>query len=119
MKGVLPHRITWKKAGLVLLIGDITAISILYEIVHYFRLGSSVDLLSIPFFTVLTAVLLTLYATDVYRVEVPVALSRLPLTVAFASLFSILVSAAIIYAFGPLQFESIFGRYFLKSYKRQ
>jgi exopolysaccharide biosynthesis polyprenyl glycosylphosphotransferase len=110
MKGTLPHRITWKKAGLVLLIGDITAISILYEIVHYLRLGSSVDLLSIPFFTVLTAVLLTLYATDVYRVEVPVALSRLPLTVAFASLFSILVSAAIIYTFGPLQFESIFGR---------
>jgi exopolysaccharide biosynthesis polyprenyl glycosylphosphotransferase len=110
MQGVLPHRITWKKAGIVLLVGDILAISILYEIVHYLRLGSFVDLLSIPFFTVLTAVLLTLYATDVYRVEVPVALSRLPLTVAFASLFSIIVSAAIIYAFGPLQFESIFGR---------
>ncbi|MEA1889505.1 MAG: sugar transferase, partial [Pseudomonadota bacterium] len=88
----------------------IFAISILYEVVHYIRLGASVDLFSIPFFTVLAAVLLTLYVTDVYRIEIPVALSRLPLTAAFASLFSILVSAAVIYAFGPLQFESIFGR---------
>jgi len=110
MKGALPHRITWAKAGLALLIGDISAISILYEIVHYIRLGVFVDLFSVPFFTVLAAVLLTLYVTDVYRIEIPVALSRLPLTAAFASLFSILVSAAVIYAFGPLQFESIFGR---------
>lgn len=110
MKGALPHRITWAKAGLALLIGDILAISILYEIVHYIRLGVFVDLFSIPFFTVLAAVLLTLYVTDVYRIEIPVALSRLPLTAAFASLLSILVSAAVIYAFGPLQFESIFGR---------
>ncbi|HDH14915.1 MAG TPA: hypothetical protein ENG90_00275, partial [Gammaproteobacteria bacterium] len=110
MKGALPHRITWAKAGLVLLLGDILAISILYETVHYVRLGIFIDLLSIPFFSVLTAVLLTLYVTDVYRIETPVALSRLPLSAAFASLFSILVSAAIIYAFGPLQFDSIFGR---------
>ncbi len=92
MKGAITHRIRWKKAGLALLLGDIFAISMLYEIVHYVRLGTFIDLFSIPFFVVLTAVLLTLYATDVYRVEVPVALSRLPLTVAFASLFSIFVS---------------------------
>lgn len=110
MKGALPHRITWAKAGLVLLLGDIVAISILYETVHYARLGIFIDLLSISFFSVLAAVLLTLYVTDVYRIETPVALSRLPLTAAFASLFSVLVSAAIIYAFGPLQFDSIFGR---------
>ena len=110
MKAIQPHRITWGKAGLILLLGDIVAISLLYEIVHYTRLGTFVDILSVPFFTVLAAVLLTLYVTDVYRVETPVALSRLPLTAAFASLLSILVSAAIIYAFGPLQFESIFGR---------
>ena len=110
MKGALPHRITWAKAGLALLIGDIITISILYEIIHFIRLGVYVDLFSVSFFAILASVLLTLYVTDVYRVETPVALSRLPLTAAFASLLSILVSAAVIYAFGPLQFGSIFGR---------
>jgi len=110
MKGALPHRISWAKAGLALLIGDIITLSILYEIIHLIRLGVYVDLFSVSFFAVLASVLLILYVTDVYRVETPVALSRLPLTAAFASLLSILVSAAVIYAFGPLQFGSIFGR---------
>ena len=65
MKAIQPHRITWGKAGLILLLGDIIAISLLYEIVHYIRLVTSVYLLSNHFFTVLATVLLTLYVTDV------------------------------------------------------
>ena len=57
MKAIQPHRITWVKAGLILLLGDIVAISLLYEIVHYILLWTFVDILSVPFFTVLAAVL--------------------------------------------------------------
>jgi sugar transferase (PEP-CTERM system associated) len=110
MKATFPHRVSWRKTGALLLISDIIALALLYELVHYFRLNTLVNLVSIPFFEVLAAVVITLYVMDVYRVETPATVSRLPVTAAFASLLSILVSASLVYFHGPLHFESIFGR---------
>ncbi|MFW2439329.1 MAG: sugar transferase [Arenicellales bacterium] len=110
MKATFPHRVSWKKTGAFLFISDIFALAILYEIVHFARLGTWVNLVSIPFFEVLAAVVITLYVMDVYRIETPATVSRLPVTAAFAALLSILVSASLVYFHGPLHFESIFGR---------
>lgn len=110
MKEAIPHQVSWKKTGIFLLIADVIALAILYELVHFIRLGTWIDLVSIPFLEVLGAVIITLYVMDVYRVEFPVTVSRLPVTAAFAALLSILVSAALVYFYGPLHFESVFGR---------
>ncbi|MCK5359938.1 MAG: sugar transferase [Gammaproteobacteria bacterium] len=110
MKATFPHRVSWKKTGAFLLLTDILALAILYELVHYARLSTWVNLISIPFLEVLAAVVITLYVMDVYRVETPATLSRLPVTAAFAALLSIIVSASLVYFHGPLHFESIFGR---------
>ena len=110
MKATFPHRASWRKTGAFLLITDIFVLAILYELVHFVRLGTWVNLISIPFFEVLAAVVITLYIMDVYRVETPVTISRLPVTAAFAALLSIIVSASLVYFHGPLHFESIFGR---------
>lgn len=110
MNNTFPHRVSWKKTGAFLLVTDILALAILYGIVHLVRLGSWVDLFSIPFFEVLASVVITLYVMDVYRVETPATVSRLPVTAAFAALLSILVSASLVYFHGTLHFESIFGR---------
>jgi len=106
----IPHQVSWKKTGLLLVTADVIALSILYEVIHYLRLRTWVDLVSYPYFGVLAAVLITFYVMDVYRVETPVTASRLPVTAAFASLLSIIVSASLVYFYGPLHFESIFGR---------
>jgi sugar transferase (PEP-CTERM system associated) len=110
MKATFPHRVSWKKTGAFLLLTDILALALLYELVHYARLSTWVNLISIPFLEVLAAVVITLYVMDVYRVETPATLSRLPVTAAFAALLSIIVSASLVYFHGPLHFESIFGR---------
>lgn len=110
MKTSSPHRISWRKTGTLLLITDILILALLYELVHYVRLNSWVNLYSIPFLEVLASVMLTLYVMDAYRVETPATVSRLPVTAAFASLLSIIVSASLVYFHGPLHFESIFGR---------
>ena len=110
MKATFPHRVSWKKTGAFLLLTDILALAILYELVHYARLSTWVNLISLPFLEVLAAVVITLYVMDVYRVETPATLSRLPVTAAFAALLSIIVSASLVYFHGPLHFESIFGR---------
>jgi len=110
MKATFPHRVSWRKTGAFLLMTDVLALAMFYELVHFVRLGTWVDLLSIPFFEVLAAVVITLYIMDVYRVETPATVSRLPVTAAFAALLSIIVSASLVYFHGPLHFESIFGR---------
>ncbi len=110
MKATFPHRVSWRKTGAFLLLTDIIALTILYELVHYARLQAWVDLFSIPFFEVLATVVVTLYIMDVYRVETPATVSRLPVTAAFAVLLSIIISASLVYFHGPLHFESIFGR---------
>lgn len=110
MKKNIPHQVSWKKTGLLLVTVDVIALSILYEVIHYLRLRTWVDLVSYPYFGVLAAVLITFYVMDVYRVETPATVSRLPVTAAFASLLSIIVSASLVYFYGPLHFESIFGR---------
>jgi len=110
MKATFPHRVSWKKTGVFLLTTDILALAILYELVHFARLGTWVNLISIPFFEVLATLVITLYIMDVYRVETPVTISRLPVTAAFAALLSIIISASLVYFRGPLHFESIFGR---------
>ena len=86
MKENIPHQVSWKKTGLLLVTADVIALSILYEVIHYLRLRTWADLVSYPFFGVLAAVLITLYVMDVYRVETPATVSRLPVTAAFASL---------------------------------
>jgi sugar transferase (PEP-CTERM system associated) len=110
MKTTFPHRVSWRKTGIFLLVTDIIALAMLYELVHFARLGTWVNLISIPFIEVLAAVVITLYIMDVYRVETPATVSRLPVTAAFAALLSIIVSASLVYFHGPLHFESIFGR---------
>jgi sugar transferase (PEP-CTERM system associated) len=110
MKATFPHRVSWKKTGVFLLLTDIFALAVLYELVHYARLSAWVNLFSVPFLEVLAAVVITLYVMDVYRVETPATVSRLPVTAAFAALLSIIVSASLVYFHGPLHFESIFGR---------
>jgi exopolysaccharide biosynthesis polyprenyl glycosylphosphotransferase len=110
MKATFPHRVSWRKTGAFLLMTDVLALAALYELVHFVRLGTWVNLISIPFIEVLAAVVITLYIMDVYRVETPATVSRLPVTAAFAALVSIIVSASLVYFHGPLHFESIFGR---------
>jgi len=110
MKATFPHSVSWRKTGAFLLVTDVLALALLYELVHFARLGTWVNLISIPFFEVLAAVVITLYIMDVYRVETPATVSRLPVTAAFAALLSIIVSASLVYFHGPLHFESIFGR---------
>ena len=110
MKSISPYKLSWQRTGGLLLVGDIIVLSVLYELVHFLRLQKWVDLISIPYFEVLAAVLLTLYVMDVYRIETPVTLSRLPVTAAFASLVSIFVAATLVYFNGPEDFESVFGR---------
>lgn len=110
MKDVIPSKVSWKRTGFLLLLSDVLILAILYELVHFIRLGTWINLVSIPFMAVLGAVIITLYVMDVYRVESPVTVSRLPLTAAFAALISIPVSATLVYFYGPLHFESIFGR---------
>jgi len=110
MKANFPHKVSWRKTGAILLITDILALAIFYELVHFARLGTWVDLISIPFFEVLAVVVITLYIMDVYRVETPATVSRLPVTAAFAVLLSIIASASLVYFNGPSHFESIFGR---------
>ena len=80
------------------------ALAILYGIVHLVRLVSRVDLYSIPFFEVLASVVFTLYVLDVYRVETPAIVPRLPVTAAAAALLSILVIASLVYFHGELHF---------------
>jgi len=94
----------------LLLVTDVIALAVLYELVHFIRLRTWVNLFSFSFVEVLAALLVTLYVFDTYRIETPVTFSRLPVTAAFASLLSILVSASLVYFSGPLNFESIFGR---------
>ena len=88
MKVTSPQSVSWRKTGVILLVGDILALAALYEIVHFIRLDSWVNLVSVPFFEVLASVILTLYVMDSYRVETPATASRLPVTAAFAALIS-------------------------------
>jgi exopolysaccharide biosynthesis polyprenyl glycosylphosphotransferase len=108
--GKQPLSISWHSAGLLLFIGDIFTLSILYELAHYIRLGTLINLVAIPFVIVTSTLVLMLFLFDTYRVEAPVTRSRLPLTAAFASLLTIITSSSLVYFYGPLHFESIFGR---------
>lgn len=110
MKATSPGSLPWQRAGLLLLAGDVGVLAGLYSVAHYLRLQFWPDLFSIPFGVVLVALVLTLYIVDVYRIEIPVSKSRLPITTAFGSILSIFVSAMFVYFMGPLQFDSIFGR---------
>ena len=105
-----PLSLSWHSVGFILLIGDLIAASLLYEIVHFTRLGTLVNLAAIPFLIVFSTLVLMLFLFDAYRVETPVTRSRLPLTAAFASLLAIITSTSLVYFYGPLHFESIFGR---------
>lgn len=110
MNPSLTSSLSSQRVELLLVSGDICVLACLYSIAHYLRLQFWPDLLSLPFGVVLLALVLTLYIVDVYRIEIPVSKSRLPITAAFGSILSIFVSAMFVYFMGPLQFDSIFGR---------
>ena len=106
----MPLRLSWRSAGFLLLAGDLITASLLYQIVHFLRLGVYVNLAAVPFLIVFSTLVLMLFLFDTYRVETPVTRSRLPLTAAFASLLAIITSSSLVYFYGPLNFESTFGR---------
>jgi exopolysaccharide biosynthesis polyprenyl glycosylphosphotransferase len=95
---------------LFLLLSDVLGLLLIFNLVHFLRIGSTIRFTSGPIWAIVLIVVVTLYVMDVYRTETPITRARLPLQTFLAVPVAAVLTALFVYALGVESFLSIFGR---------